>query len=73
MKKPAKSSAKPKVISKKEPSKQAENVLLDYVKLRQEVSQLSSRLDEISALVDKLRGRMGIWENQQKSRRYYLI
>ena len=37
MKKPAKSSAKPKVISKKEPSKQAENVLLDYVKLRKEM------------------------------------
>lgn len=60
MKKPEKSDSKPKVISKKESSKQAENVLLDYVKLREEVASMSSRLDEISALVDKLRGRMGI-------------
>ena len=60
MKKPEKSDSKPKVISKKESSKQAENVLLDYVKLREEVASMSLRLDEISALVDKLRGRMGI-------------
>ena len=60
MKKPEKSDSKPKVISKKESYKQAENVLLDYVKLREEVASMSSRLDEISALVDKLRGRMGI-------------
>jgi transcriptional antiterminator Rof (Rho-off) len=60
MKKSAKSDSKPKIISKKESSKKAENVLLDYVKLRKEVASMSLRLDEISALVDKLRGRMGI-------------
>jgi len=58
MKKSTKKSSKPKAV----PAKEEPTINI----LAREVIRMSKKLDEIDSIVEKLRGRMGVWQKNKK-------